>query len=161
MRKRVDPRMAAICGIARRELGLTAPDAAHKVGKSVESLNNFETCTYALSDENTRKILRFYIGEFARLGIAAPGDVQDLSVEALTERLGVVLLLRMSAKVSDLISAVQNGGLDQALDFVVAQGLRADVLNSRFAERLRGAIYQKRYREKREREEHDAGNGEM
>jgi len=150
MRKRVPLRMAALAGIARRELGITIYEASRVFGKSKEAINNFETATYALSEETTRKILRYYIDELQRAGVPLPENHGAASLDGLVEKLGVVLLLRMSARVSDLVAAVENGGLDEALDFVVAQGLRADVINSKFAQRLRTEIYQQRHREKRE-----------
>jgi hypothetical protein len=153
MRKKVPLRMAALAGIARRELGITIYEASRVFGKSKEAISNFETAVYALSEETTCKILQYYIDELQRAGVPFPENNGAASLDRLVERLGVVLLLRMSARVSELVAAVQNGGLDQALDFVVAQGLRADVVNSKFAERLRTEIYQQRHREKREAEE--------
>jgi transcriptional regulator with XRE-family HTH domain len=153
MRKKVPLRMAALAGIARRELGLTAYEAARVFGKDIATISNFEGCIYAPSDETVRKILRHYIDELQRGVVPLPENNGAASLDELVEKLGVVLLLRMSARLSELVAAVQNGGLDQALDFVIAQGLRADVINSKFAKRLRTAIYQQRHREKREAEE--------
>jgi hypothetical protein len=150
MRKKVPLRMAALAGIARRELGITIYEASRVFGKSKEAISNFETAIYALSEETTSKILEYYIDELQRAGVPLPENYGAASLDGLVEKLGVILLLRMSARVSDLVAAVQNGGLDQALDFVIAQGLRADVVNSKFAERLRRDIYQQRFRDKRE-----------
>jgi hypothetical protein len=146
-RKKVPLRMAALCGIARREAGLTVHDAARIFEKGEATIGNLESCTYMPGDETVRRILEFYI---ARLGTAAP---EGLPLEALEEKLGTALLLRYAARVGELVAAVESGGLDQALGFVIAHGLRADVVQSKFAERLRREIYQERFRKKREAEE--------
>jgi len=151
MRRKVPLRQAAIAGIARRELGLTTREASRVLGKNETTITNWEGCACPMSEETTRRVLAYYIAK-----LSPPGAVPDtggLSADQLTERLGLVLLARYAARVGDLLSAVQSGGIDQALDFVVQHGLRADIVNSKFAERMRRSIYAERFVAKRDARE--------
>jgi transcriptional regulator with XRE-family HTH domain len=142
-----DTRLAAMLGVARRELGMTTREAARVCGRSMESVTNQEAGNCRMAEAPTRALLLHYLN---RLG--APAPQAELPLGQLVEGLARAVLLRRAAHVADLLASA-DAGADAVVRAVCLDGLRGERLTGQVIRRLRYRLES----EARKRDEMSAG----
>lgn len=131
MSRKPDTRLAAMMGIARRELGMKTTDAALACGRSMEILTAQEVGTYRMSDEPTRKLILHYLDKLER-----PAQQPMLPLGQLVEELAIAVLMRRARKTAELLAAAESGA-DAVVLAVCHQGLHAERWEGKVIRRLK------------------------
>jgi hypothetical protein len=129
--RKPDTRLAAMMGIARRELGMKSTDAARACGRSMEILTAQEVGTYRMSDDPTRKLILHYLEKLER-----PAPQPMLPLGQLVEQLAVAILMRRARKTAELLAAAESGA-DAVVLAVVMADLHTERWTGKVIRRLR------------------------